>query len=259
MALTIWKLEGNRGKLARDRFSAAVDAASPEEGVCQLLLDGHSLSGAAGGASVLSVNWSPPESAGPAPSEVFVRDADLVAFYGQSKAYPFRREIYWRSADTEDVPSTLMAMDLVVSIQTDLLDSHPSIHVNSRLPSAREALTLAAPDANRFEPLEPTSEAAVVAQPGGLGCVLLRLPPMDNGIAYSYAEMVHPGDLGQMSLFWSSEGQTEITHLLLSDFLEKGVIRRARLRGVFLDREGDAEAAANWYRALVSERLPLTT
>jgi hypothetical protein len=56
-----------------------------------------------------------------------------------------------------------------------------------------------------------------------------------------------------------SEGNYGVQWQLFSEFLEKGVIRRARVHGAFLRREGDVETAAACCDALERESLPLTT
>jgi hypothetical protein len=50
-----------------------------------------------------------------------------------------------------------------------------------------------------------------------------------------------------------------LVHHLFPESLEKGVIRRGRVRGWFLPREGDADAAAERYRQWLAEPPPLTT
>ena len=186
----------------------------------------------------------------------------MVAFYSPTEEYPFRREIYWRRIDSSDSSSdsssAVVALDLLSSIQTDLLDSHPAVRVSSSL-SAVEVLRMTASTEDRFETIESTAGAKIELRTGDVGCVLIRLPCQADGKSFSYAEMIHPSDLGETSLSITSEGYAKTEHTLMADFLEKGVIRRARLRGVFLDRQADTEAAAYWYRSFVEEKLPLTT
>jgi hypothetical protein len=45
---------------------------------------------------------------------------------------------------------------------------------------------------------------------------------------------------------------------LFDERLEKGVIRQARLRGVFVPRQGDQQAAIECYHHFVRSAVPLT-
>jgi len=50
-----------------------------------------------------------------------------------------------------------------------------------------------------------------------------------------------------------------LTHRLFERSLEKGVILKARVRGVLLDRARDGVSAIEWYRNLLQSEPPLTT
>jgi hypothetical protein len=80
-----------------------------------------------------------------------------------------------------------------------------------------------------------------------------------HGAAYSYAEMVHPADFAGASLELRGEELLRFSHPLFAERLEKGVIRRVRLCGVFLPRDRDLEKASAIYRNFIAEPLPLTT
>jgi hypothetical protein len=49
-----------------------------------------------------------------------------------------------------------------------------------------------------------------------------------------------------------------LTSILFPERLEKGVIRRGRLAGIFVPRDGDEEAAAHFYRQWRASPPPLT-
>jgi hypothetical protein len=89
--------------------------------------------------------------------------------------------------------------------------------------------------------------------------VLLRLPEL----GVSYAEMVHPADPGRSELHRVSKpspeaAALELRHHLFTAALEKGVILRARVLGVFLERADDEAAAAGYYQAFAATAPPLT-
>jgi hypothetical protein len=116
--------------------------------------------------------------------------------------------------------------------------------------------------AGKFETFAPDAGEAArfEAQRPGNGCVLFR-SVVD---ATSYVEMIHPADeAGGMLSVGGMSGEPDHTtctlHTLFASPLEKGVILRARLRGVFLPRERDTELAAEAYRQFLAAPPPLTT
>jgi hypothetical protein len=145
---------------------------------------------------------------------------------------------------------------LIVSVQTNLLDSDPSILATSVLP-IECILRLQGPAADQFELLsidDPTPQPATPA--GDAGLLLFRLA----GGRLSYVEMVHPADFCGVSV----TVEDALKHWVRSSFqlfperLEKGVIRRARLRGCFLPRNGDRTGAVTLYREFAASAPPLT-
>ena len=50
-----------------------------------------------------------------------------------------------------------------------------------------------------------------------------------------------------------------LTHRLFAERLEKGVILRSRIRGLFIPRSHTDELARHEYRRFAASKLPLTT
>jgi hypothetical protein len=73
--------------------------------------------------------------------------------------------------------------------------------------------------------------------------------------------MVHPADFQRDELEWDGRygGVWRVAHRLFCTNLEKGVILRARVRGVFFARQGDVAAAAECYAAFAAADPPLGT
>jgi len=92
---------------------------------------------------------------------------------------------------------------------------------------------------------------------GGPGCFLFRPP----GAPFSYVEMVHPADFHRIELGCGDEPSRSVrlVHRLFSEPLEKGVIVRARIEGVFCSRRYDARVAAEAYSSFCCGALPLGT
>jgi hypothetical protein len=151
-----------------------------------------------------------------------------VAVYAQTEPQSFTWQVYWRvSAPATDV----VLLDVILSLQTPLLESFPRVATHSQLPAG---------------------EASVVAAAGD--CVLLRPTAGD----WSYAEMTHPKDRGDWQLSSAADDQLRFERHLGGQFMEKGVIRRLRLRGAFLPRHNDLDLAAHYFALLAEETPPLT-
>ncbi|MEX0599465.1 MAG: hypothetical protein WD205_02405, partial [Rhodothermales bacterium] len=135
-------------------------------------------------------------------------------------------------------------LSLIVSVQTDLLDSHPQIRVTTRL---------AADELIEHRALSIEHPASSIEHPAS--CLLWRLA----GGKLSYAEIVPESDFRQLTVERDADGVASVHWDLFAEFLEKGVIRRARIQGAFLPRQDDIELAAACCRAIDRRALPLTT
>lgn len=249
-----WQLNGHRAALRLPGFAAQFDCHQPALGLHAL---GHN------DQLLESEGWLRIELASigdldSASCEFYVRGDDLIVTYADTPSRPLRSQIYLRSATSLNA-STLATVELVASIQTHLLDSHPALAVYSRI---------AAASVWRLTDAEAATWQRVALQPGqswaidrecGVGAFLLRLPG-----GQSYAEFVHPIDFQHTALTMQEPAgagwpQIELRHHLFSERLEKGVILRARCLAALLPRENDLETAIHLYRAFSSAQAPLTT
>ncbi|NUQ61401.1 MAG: hypothetical protein HUU20_02865 [Pirellulales bacterium] len=188
------------------------------------------------------------------PIEAYVRANQLVLAYSASEAWPIQLDARW-IARTGLAGEPVATWDLIVSVHTDLLDSRPELGVVSTLGCSAGLRLLDA--AGRFAELDlPTEQTAVIGPAGGPGCVLFRFPKGQ----FSYAEMVHPADFhhDEVLTLKSNESCTaKISHRLFVESLEKGVVLRARIRGVVLPRDADCRLAADAYWAFAAADPPL--
>ena len=149
-----------------------------------------------------------------------------------------------------DAPAVAI-VDLIASVQTSQLDSRPELRVSSALPAEGWSNLID----DRFKPVTVDESHPIGLPPERVaGCLLCRI----RGGELSFVQMIHPRDLGQASLHRDPDGMARVEHQLLTHHLEKGVIVRSRLRGVFLKRDGDSAAAAKYYGEFSSGKLPLT-
>ena len=187
--------------------------------------------------------------------ESYVRGDDLVVAYEGSSQWPIRVDALWRLTTPSVTEKVLAAVDLIVSIRTHVLDARPDLAVESVVPSSG-VFRLPTGKSAACEPLGAGAAVPTVVGPeSGAGCLLFRLPGLD----LTYAEMVHPTDFqrDELSCRTQGGGTLHIAHRLFRTNLEKGVILRARVRGLFAKRQGDAETAAACYAAFASAEPPL--
>jgi hypothetical protein len=89
------------------------------------------------------------------------------------------------------------------------------------------------------------------------GAFLFRL--LDR--PFSYIELVDPADCDAALIGNQPETPTavQLSYQLFPEPIEKGVIRRARVRGLLLPRKDDVAVARDCYRQLLAAPPPLTT
>jgi hypothetical protein len=241
MPSELWHAQEHLVLLALARLSASVDPLRPDRGLHDVRIDAQPLAGAA----LLEVDL-PPVDAAAAPTQIEVvrRGGDLSIAYSDRPQSAMSAQIYWRAA-SHTSSGALAAIELVVSVETSLLDSNPTIFISSHLP-VEETLALGDPRRGAFSRVADGSHSVGY---------LLRL----SGGKFSYAEMVHPGDAHESRCETSRQGTAFLRHQLFSQRLEKGVILRARVLGVVLDRAGDENAMVEHFAAFESSEPPLTT
>lgn len=187
--------------------------------------------------------------------EAYVRGADLVATYAKTPPYHVAPQVYWRA--TWIAAWNAVKLELVLSVQTDLLDSQPRTTIESggQATSLWLAEELAPGEFREWSPGDPPTFRSSPALPQ-----LYVIRREEAG--FSYAELVHPSDFVAASID-ADLGTTgdifSVRSTLFPERLEKGVIRRARVCGWFLPRENDLAATAELAREFVAEPLPLTT
>lgn len=245
----MWEMDDRTANVRLAGLSAQVDLSRPHEGIhnveirAQTALDAAVLQTQLGDQS--------PER-GYELVDSYVRGVDLVASYVSIPQRSINPQIYWRAVCHQDVEA--VGVEILVSIQTSLLDSEPSMAVGSVLPRSDVWRLLDAQE-SCFEHLTMAGvNPCVIGRRPGM--FLFRLAGMDC----SYVEMIHPADfsVAEVRTDAPGEGRIRSTFQLFNEPLEKGVIRRGRVCGMFLARDGDERTAAECYRRFVQSAVPLT-
>ena len=243
----MWQLADDSASLALPSLAAQINVLEPWRG---LLAPQWRSSALPPAVSVLQVDARELIAPNRLPLEVYIRQSDLIATYAPSEGRNVQTQIYWRAAQAESAAT----IELILSAQTHLLDSRPSLQAHSTLPAG--AVFHLPQGAQQLTELALDFQSRREFAAGECLPLFLFRP---HGAAYSYAEMVQPADFAGASLELRGEDLLRFSHPLFAERLEKGVIRRVRLCGAFLPRDGDLERALAVYRHFVAEPLPLTT
>jgi len=246
----VWRLDGATVVLQTHQLAAEIDLQNPCAGLSQLVYNDIALDGFVLG---ITPGASPPMSERDL-DDVFLRGNDLVVTYSETNQRPFSLQAYWRATVSED---GVLLLDTIISLQTDLLESFPGLAVETQLPAATAWYV-----PNQGVPNNGKAAVEIALAKGQQR----KLPTDDSdglllqaaNADWSYAEMTHPEDRGGGRIQRLEQDAYLLHRQLGGGFLEKGVIRRLRVRGVFLPRENDFELAVRSLAQLATEQPPLT-
>lgn len=253
-----WKLVGSTATLSANSLSGVVDVAHPDRGL-ELLVQGQVIaSSALGIGRSTQQHVAAPEvtrrpSDWPLPlSEVYVRDDDVVAAYHPSEDWPYAPQVYWRANPFRDIDSVQGSLALFVSLQTQLLDTRPTVSLVTRMRSS-EVLQVEVANAAVAQ-VTPISDEPVARSVGTASCIVRRLTAM----SLSYVEIVPASDFCARSAQGMATREPYIAWHLFAEFLEKGVIRKARAYAAIVPTAHDIELAIECATAIDQSPLPLT-
>jgi hypothetical protein len=254
-----WQIEGHVARLESDNLRAEVNVLDPASGLKILAAEGVIVSGT----RIFRVGL--PDTAQNSVIDFFARGNDLVAIYSETAEHPFRAQIYWRivpSAITQSsgrsldrATRSIAALELILSIQTNLLDADPTLTVETNL-AAIQVSQLVDSQTECLTDLHVADSPAVLSPACGLGCFHFRLT--DSPLAYT--EIVHPADFHRSTLERSAADSNafRLSHQLFAQRLEKGVILRSRIRGFFTPNDADPGLIALAYQDFATSDPPLT-
>jgi hypothetical protein len=246
----VWTLRGNVAELNCGKLFGRVDALRPNAGLHDIMWDGAQQS-----AQLLRVYRSDfaDEKSWPLPvAESYLRGSDLVISYQATDDWPFSPQLYWRANSLRTVDGVLASASVLVSVQTHLLETVPQIAVASSVPHEELLFVSVNGDAPSRTVRLDLSQTIPISN--GDCCVVSRC----KEAPLSYVELMQAADYHAFGLRAES-AITAFEWRLFAEFLEKGVIRRARVHAAFVLRENDIEIAAACCKAIDSLELPLTT
>ncbi|MBX3421409.1 MAG: hypothetical protein KF752_07615 [Pirellulaceae bacterium] len=173
--------------------------------------------------------------------ELYERDCDLIARFRQADQDGYGFQVDWRLLPVAQ--PLYAAVEVWISIQTQLLDSSPSVEIVSQSSAGWKRWThgeLAAQSGDD-EQLDSNSTAV--------------LSSTDSQATWLW--MIEPRD--QVQVHWvSSPQESSQRGNLFGAFLEKGVIRRARMQLLVGSSKINHQDVAQAYQRLAQRALPLT-
>ena len=244
-----WHIDGCRAHLLTRLLQTEIDLEQPSAGLMNAVFGGVRLEQM----SLLQLGPVRP-AAGVRLIESYVRGRDLIAAYEPSPAQAARPQVYWRALEFS---REVAGLDLIISMHTEQPESDPRIGHRSVLPTW-DVWSLTGTDQPVFEQLLLSDASQHVIKSGHhAGAFLFRFPRL----GVSYAEMVLPAQFqsAELRAHQAVSGTAELSYQLFPNRVERGVIQRGRLRAVFLPHHSDRLLAAECYRQLVNDSLPLTT
>ncbi len=177
----------------------------------------------------------------PAMTENYFRGDDAISMMPQDATSSFGLVVTQRVSFCE---ANFCALETIIAVQTSLLDSLPTIDLISDFGGQPLDMVQASGEAGPFSEdavLPAALELGAAPARSGVGSTVLMLPPSDRAAA--------------------SEMEPAAAHLhirLLAEFLEKGVIRKARFWTVRWAEQPAESEVAQLYQRLLCEPLPLT-
>jgi hypothetical protein len=248
MDASLWTIDDRHAQLQSTSLTAQLQLLSPHSGLRNVCPNHAELE-----LQLLGVQL--PES----DSTVSIEDAyarvdDLVVTYAETPQWKLRSQIYWRYARQY---AQACGIEVVASLQTSLLDAPAAIDVSSRI-AADEVLALSH-NHLAFIELARSSRPHHLTKSTTCGCFVFRLA----GANLSYVEMVHPGDFHESSIeavadLHVEDPATISRHRLFGRRLEKGVILRGRVLGLFVPQDDDLRLVKQYYQVFAQSKPVLT-
>jgi hypothetical protein len=218
-----WILQGSKAQVACGALLAEIDVERPTRGLHNLRLGVEQVEGYLMGVNVVANDAVADESW--QPTDIYTRGNDLVVTYREPLGQLFTLQVYWRVLLQRNRDAA--ALESIVSIQTREWEAHPHVTLSSWLGVHNAQL-----------------------QNGGVS--------FRSHHDWAYIEATPPGD------FTPSASESKVLNLRAAQwtygnhFMERGVIRRLRLRGAFVPVAEAEDAIEQMSADLIAESPPLT-
>lgn len=237
-----WKVGVREAHIERGGWSGMLQPPLPSAGIELSNTDWDDTSW-----RLLAANPSPRHSS--AIEEQYLRGDDLIVRYKQTEKDRFSYQLDWRSIPLEPESYFEFGIELWISIQTSLLDCHPTLELTSEVAGSTwevfqdsDLMMITKKGGQPLKSSQPTSPAAIMAKTD-LGTVVL---------------LVYRSDQSQVE-YQEVKRKSVRSIRLFGQFMEKGVIRRARVRVLATAGDVDKQQLCDAYGRFQDSPLPLTT
>lgn len=233
----MWNCDGHLASWRTAAFSLEMDLSRPSRGISDWARGGVKLPPM----RLLSAIWQPARSSSDVETieDCYSRGRDFIVTYAQTPERSVRPQVYWRMLVDESQGSSagpmLSGVEWIVSMQTSFLDSQPQVD-----------------SVSEFDPSDWKLEAV-----DRCGCPAFVARPTD-GKSASILIAAHPSDCQVHQLDESSVEAVALRFRLFTESLEKGVIRRGRIRVYLLDNPSN-EVVERAISQFLASAPPLTT
>lgn len=256
----MWQITDYLATAETNHFRAQVDLRFPQRGIHKLVIDGRELTGA----SVLGIALDnapldaseeiEPEQIEPEQiADCYVRGRDLVVTYDQTNQRPNQTQLYWRILDLDPA---ICGFELIYSLQTSLWETEPVASLRTVVPASSVRYLRKRDDA-KFDELNLSAKQDSPRTTNSAFAAIIRPANCD----LSYIELLDPTEHGNSRFRFAAAGEASVrlNYEIYADRLEKGVIRRGRIRGLFVTRANDEPSALACLEQLTNAAPPLTT
>lgn len=245
-ASTVWTIVNQQfAQLQTDSLTCQLNLRRPNDGLQQIQVAGSSLAGTL----PMQLSATPILSEGEQLEEAYVRGSDVVATYRQGPGRSTRPQIYWRYINRGTYGQ---AIELLVSTQTDNLESDPRVAIASSV-NCLSLWHLACQNANSLDELRIGDTPLRLTEQDTLPLLLAR--NVTNEV--SYGEIIYPSDFAGVGIHRRG-GAIRLEYELFAEPLEKGVIRSGRALSLFVPSCRDEESVMYWYHESEEAVPPLT-
>lgn len=250
----MWQLNNSHATWTDRDFSASVNVSEPKRGLFAVQLAGRPVDSL--DPLQLAIHCDPRADAKQL-IERYIRGDDLIATFAESPQADFQPQVYWRMAASPR-PPMLACLELIVAVQTRLLDSRPTVQVVSDFGAGHVCQFRLHAEGHLSETLTPLQANPQMAGDDGAPSRFVLFRP--DSLDWSYAQMVHPADLSELRMEEVADrpGWSRLRSGLLGHRLEKGVIRLGRLLSVWTSRDSDSAVAAEKFQQFLGADPPLT-
>ena len=216
-----WRLDGSVAHLETQLLDSTIDLERPSNGLSNLVVLEQTLLPTA--VQILQIHIG--ESERPLElDDAYIRGTDLIATYSEADDRQLRFQIYWRLVSGRQAAG----LEVILSVQTRRLDVYAPVVTMSRLP---------------WEPAERRERLYVFGSESPL---------------WTYAEMVHSSNCSQSGSHRSDDSiGWEVGHQFFPASLEKGVLHRSMVRGMFTT-PAQSYRFEQWFEEFLNSPPPLT-